>query len=178
MSDGTERRARPSRVARLAGALLLLGAGACASTKPKPVETARKPGPPPARLAWMPLDAFDMPAVASAVNDNMSRARPAGTSGSTKAAVSMEVAQLAIECIQPTPACYTAVSRSLGADRLMWAELDPSASDEKIKITVVVFDAREGTASRRAGIYDGEQAARAGAADLVAHAVGPGSVAQ
>jgi hypothetical protein len=161
----------------MSGALVLLCFGACASSKPPVVETVRKPVP-PARLAWMPLDAFDMPAVASVVNDHMSRARPPGTGESTKAAVSMEVAQLAIECIQPTPACYTAVSRSLGADRLMWAELDPSAADDKIKITVVVFDARVGTASRRAGTYDGEQAARAGAADLVAHATATGGVAQ
>jgi hypothetical protein len=178
MSDGTERRAWPSRVGRLSGALVLLSLGACASKAPPPVETVRKPEPPPARLAWMPLDAFDVPAVAQVVNDNMSRARPPGTGASTKAAVSMEVAQLAIECIQPTPACYTAVSHSLGADRLMWAELDPSASDDKIKITVVLFDARAGTASRRAGTYDGEQAARVGAADLVAHAAETESAAQ
>jgi hypothetical protein len=157
--------------------LVLLCLGACASKAP-PVQSVKKPEPAPARMAWMPLDVFDLPAVASAVNDNMSRARPPGTGASTKAAVSMEVAQLAIECIQPTPACYTAVSRSLGADRLMWAELDPSESDEKIKITVVLFDARAGTASRRAGTYDGEQAAQAGAADLIAHAVDSGSTTQ
>jgi hypothetical protein len=157
--------------------LLLLGLGACASSGPPPVKAVKKPELPPARLAWMPLDPFDMPAVAKAVNENLSRARPAGTIGSAKAAVSMEVAQLAIECIQPTPACYTAVGRSLNADRLMWAELDPLASDEKIKITVVVFDVRAGTASRRAGTYDGVEAARAGAADLVAHASGAGSAA-
>lgn len=174
MSDGTERRAWPTRLGLGSVSLLLLCLGACAS-KPPPVKAVKKPEQPPARLAWMPLDPFDMPAVAKALNENLSRARPAGTIGSTKAAVSMEVAQLAIECIQPTPACYTAVGRSLNADRLMWAELDPSASDEKIKITVVMFDVRAGTASRRAGTYDGVEAARAGAADLVAHASGPGS---
>jgi hypothetical protein len=172
MSDGTERRAWPTRLGWWSASLLLVGLGACGSA-PAPVKAVKKPELPPARLAWMPLDPFDAPTVAKAVNENMSRARPAGTIGSTKAAVSMEVAQLAIECIQPTPACYTAVGRSLNADRLMWAELDPSASDEKIKITVVMFDVRAGTASRRAGTYDGVEAARAGAADLVAHASKP-----
>jgi hypothetical protein len=178
MSDGTERRAWPTRVGRWSAALLLVCLGACASNKSPPVKAVQKEEPPPARLAWMPLEAFDLPTVARAVNDNMGRARPSGTSGSAKAAVSMEVAQLALECIQPTPACYTAVGRSLNADRLMWAELDPSDSDDKIKITVVMFDVRAGTASRRAGTYDGENAARVGAADLVAHATGEGSAAQ
>ena len=167
-----ERRVRPGRI-RLVGAILLLCVGACASSAPPPpVETARKPPPPPRRLAWLPLEAFDGP-VALAVNDQMSRVKPVGTSASTKAAVSMEVAQLAIECIQPTPACYGAVARSLNADRLMWAELQPSAADEKIQVTVVMFDVEGGKSSRRMGTFADEQAARAGVADLVQRAAGP-----
>jgi hypothetical protein len=167
-----EWRVRPGRI-RLLGAILLLGLGACASSAPPPpVETARKPAPPPRRLAWLPLDAFDGP-VALAVNDQMSRVKPTGTSASTKAAVSMEVAQLAIECIQPTPACYGAVARSLNADRLMWAELQPSAADEKIQITVLMFDVEAGKSSRRMGTFADEQAARTGVADLVQRAAVP-----
>ena len=163
---------RPGRI-RLPGAILLLCVGACASsTPPPPVEIARKPAPSPRRLAWLPLDAFDGP-VALAVNDQMSRIKPPGTSASTKAAVSMEVAQLAIECIQPTPACYGAVARSLNADRLMWAELQPSAADEKIQVTVVMFDVEVGKSSRRMGTFADEQAARAGVGDLVQRAADP-----
>ena len=125
MTARKERRARASRV-RLAGALLLLGLGACASSEPPPpVETARKPPPPPQRLAWMPLDRVRRPGSRTRSTNSMSQIKPTGTSASRKAAVSMEVAQLAIECIQPTPACYGAVARSLNADRLMWAELEP-----------------------------------------------------
>ncbi len=119
----------------------------------------------------MPLEAFEAPAVARAVNDNMSRFKPPGTSASVRAAVSMEVAQLAIECIQPTPACYSAVARSLGADRLLWAELHPAA--DKIEITVVLFDVGAGTAFRRAATFDGVEAARDGVAELVARAGEP-----
>src|SRR5690349_7673474 len=104
MSARTERRARTGRMAPLAASILLLGLGACASSPAPPVETASKPAPPLRRLAWMPLDAFEGP-VAQAVNDQMSHAKPPGTKASVKAAVSMEVAQLAIECIKPTPAC-------------------------------------------------------------------------
>ena len=125
----------------------------------------------------MPLDAFDGP-VAQAVNDQMSRAKPRGTSASVKAAVSMEVAQLAIECNQPTPACYAAVGRSMNADRLMWAELDAAAPDEKIRITVVMFDVQAGKSSRRVGTFADVQAARAGVAELVESASEPESQAQ
>jgi len=80
----------------------------------------------------------------------------------------MEVAQLAIECIQPTAACYAAVGRSLNADRLMWAEVEPDADDDKLRLTVVLFDVQAGTAPKRVGgTFADLQAARAGAADLV-----------
>jgi hypothetical protein len=171
MLHGMERRLRPGRV-RLAGSILLLCVGACASKPPPPVETARKPPPPARRLAWMPLDAFEGP-VAVAINDQMGQAKPPGTSTSVKAAVSMEVAQLAIECIKPTPECYVAVGRSLNADRLMWAELEPSSADDKIVVTIVMFDVEAGKSSRRAGTFADAQAARAGVADLVQRAATP-----
>ena len=105
----------------------------------------------------------------------MGRLKPAWAAESVKAAVSMEVAQLAIECIQPSADCYGAVAKSLKADRLLWAEVDPvSSSEEKIRITVVMFDVRAGTASRRVGTFDGVPAARAGVGDLVDGAANPG----
>jgi hypothetical protein len=152
----------------------LVALGACAGSEKPPAASARKPDPPSQRLAWMPLDPLDGPAIAKAVNDRMSSIKPAGTSASVKAAVSMEVAQLAIECIQPTPACYGAVGRSLGADRLMWAELEPSGDDEKVRLTVLVFDVQAGTAPRRvAETFAGMQAAQTGAAGLVERAATP-----
>jgi len=169
---------RPGRL-RLAAAIALpvvLSVGACASEPPPPVETARKPPPPPRRLAWMPLDAFEGP-VALAINDQMRQVRPPGTSSSVKAAVSMEVAQLAIECIKPTAECYAAVGRSLNADRLMWAELEPSG-DDKVVITIVMFDVEAGKSSRRAGTFADAQAARSGVADLVQRAAVPESKPQ
>lgn len=175
MSDWTERCARPGRVLRLAGPVLLLSLGACASSKPAPVQVVKPPPPPDQKLAWMPVDPLDAPSVAQAVNEQMSRVKVAGTKEHIKAAVSMEVAQLAIECIQPTTICYRAVGHSLGADRLMWAEVDPSAPQDKIRITVVLFDVQSGNAARRVGTFDGVQAARAGVAELIDHAADGGS---
>jgi hypothetical protein len=177
MSDGEDRCGRRSRALRLEGPIFLLSVlstvGACATHKPPPAQAVKPP--PPQKLAWMPLDPLDAPSVAGAVNDTLSRTEIKGTAPTVKAAVSMEVAQLAIECIQPTPACYRAVGHSLGADRLLWAEIDPTAPEDKIRITVVMFDVRAGTASREAATYDGVQAARAGIAQLVEHAARGGS---
>ncbi|HXU03600.1 MAG TPA: hypothetical protein VN903_21695 [Polyangia bacterium] len=163
----------PRRAGRAFGPLLLACVGiGCASKAPPPVAKPATPSQ-PARLAWMPLDPFDVPAVARAVNDELSRVKLAGGGAGTKAAVSMEVAQLAIECIQPTPACYRAVGHSLGADRLMWAQIDPA--EEKIRVSVMYFDVRAGTTSTKVGTFDGVDAARAGVAELVGHAADSGS---
>jgi hypothetical protein len=166
-----ERRDRRIGTSLCAATVLLLGLGGCASHKPPPVQTVKAPPPSPQKLAWMPLDAMAGPVVAKAVNDQMSHVQIAGTTLGVKAAVSMEVAQLAIECIQPTSDCYRAVGQSLGADRLLWAEIDPEAPKDKIRITIVLFDVRAGTASRQAATFDGEQAAGVGVAELLNHAV-------
>ena len=178
MSD-TGRRIWPSRFGLLGPTLLICLAGACASAPPPPPPVVEKPPEPPVRmqrpptrLAWMPLDGSDT-AVARALNDEMSRAKPAGTVTSTKAGVSMEVAQLALECIQPTPECYAAVARSLNADRLMWAQVFPA--DQKIRVTVSLFDAGAGTTLKKTRTYDGVQAASDGVATLVEHAAAAGS---
>src|SRR3954471_4659997 len=170
----TGRRIWSSRLGQQFGTLLLsCFALACAGSPKRPPVTVAKAAPPPAKLAWMPLDPFDAPVVARAVNDEMSRVKLAGTRPGVKPAVSMEGAQLAIECNEPTPACYRAVGRSLGADRLMWAQIDPA--EEKIRVTVVLFDVGAGTETRKVGTFDGVQAARAGVSELVAHAAERGS---
>jgi len=175
MSETLDRPARAGRRLRMGGPLRLfcvVCAAACASAPPPPPEPP-KVAAAPQRLGWMPLDSFDAPVVAEAINERTSRVKPAWAAESVKAAVSMEVAQLAIECIQPTADCYGAVAKSLKADRLLWAEVDPVAADEKIRITVVMFDVRAGTASRRVGTFNGVPAARAGVGDLVDGATDP-----
>src|SRR6516164_6087530 len=120
-SDGAAQRARPERLWALAAALAL-GAG-CASRSPPPARTTQK-APPPARRGWLPAEPLAGSALAQAVNERLAEVTIPGASTGVKAAVSMEVAQLAIECTEPTPTCYTAVGRSLGADEMLWAELD------------------------------------------------------
>ena len=157
-------------------ALCCVGLACASEPKPAPVVAKKPPAPPPAKLAWMPLDALDAPVVARAVNDQLGRVKLPGTNAGVRAAVSMEVAQLAIECIDATPACYRAVAHSLGADRLLWAEVEPA--EQKIRVTVVLFDVGPGTETRKVGTFDGVEAARDGVAALVEHTATPGRTKQ
>jgi hypothetical protein len=148
-----------------AGVLLGLG---CATGTPPPVRTVEK-APPPARLAWLPADPLAGAALAKAVNERLGLVAIPGAAAGVKAAVSMEVAQLAIECTEPTPTCYTAVGQSLGADEMLWAELSPgSSATQEIRVALLLYDVRAGVAPRRLErTFDGAEAARAGVAALV-----------
>src|SRR6516225_5374028 len=105
----------------LLGALLYLSAG-CAHQPPPAKRAAGGPARPQVvRLAWLPAEPYLSRDLASAINDRLAHVTVAGTSEVIRAPVSMEVAQLAIECIEASPRCYSAVGRSLGGDRLVWA---------------------------------------------------------
>ena len=167
-SAGAAQRTKRERLCLLAGALsLVLG---CAGRSPA-VQNARKTGP-PARLAWLPAESTSgrelAKAVAKAVNERLGRVSLPGAAAAVKAAVSMEVAQLAIECTAPTPSCYTAVGRSLGADEMVWAELGAGGdSSHEIRVALLLYDVRAGSTPKRVEqTFDSVAAARAGVAAL------------
>ena len=164
-SDGAAQHARPERLWAL-GAALALGLG-CAGRIPPPARPAAKAAP-PARLAWLPAEPLAGAELAKAVNERLGKVTIPGASAGVKAAVSMEVAQLAIECTEPTPTCYTAVGRSLGADEMLWAELDTGRGpSHPIRVALVLFDVRAGAAPKRvARTFEGVAAARDGVAAL------------
>jgi hypothetical protein len=166
----SERRAQTRRFVALSGVVALC-LGACAS-QPKPAATTPRTAAPPApakKLAWLPVETTEAPDVARALNDHLGRLKIPGATGGVKAAVSMEVAQLAIECTAATPACYGAVGRSLGVDQVLWAELHPaSAHGKSIRVTLALFDVGAGTDPRRVEkTFAGLKEARAGVGDLV-----------
>ena len=145
---------------------------ACATAKPPQVVHApppRKAAPPPLRLAWMPLEARVAPEVASAVNERLAHVAVAGMTESFQAPVSMEMAQLAIECIERTPKCYGAVGRSVRADKLVWAELvRANRRDASVTVRLSLFDVAGGAIARQgARTFPNAKAAREGAAALV-----------
>ena len=179
MSDGVVRRARAVGLAVLAGTALAAASG-CSGHEPPP-RTAQPtaPPPPPKRLAWLPVDTLEIPDVTRALNAELGHVQLAGTTAAHKAAVSMEVAQLAIECTQPTPTCYQAVGKSLGADRLLWAEVRTGQGRApEVRIALALYDVGSAVAPRRVErTFAGAAEARAGVADLVGHAFAraPGS---
>src|SRR5262249_49436217 len=123
-TEAAERGARRGLGAAVACALAL----GCAHKPPPP-----PPAPPPlqvtversVRLAWLPVDGASFPGVASAGNARLEGARVPGVDFRFKVPVSMEVAQLSIECIELSPTCYERVGRRLDANRLLWVVLVP-----------------------------------------------------
>src|SRR5262245_15648836 len=129
-----------NRAAGLAVLACLACLAGCAhgAGKTGPATPVRAP-----RLAWLPVEPLVAPAVAAALSERLAHANVAGQVPSLKGPVSMEVAQLALECIEARVECYTAVGRSIGAERMVWAELaagpPPTGS---VKVTLTHFDVR------------------------------------
>jgi hypothetical protein len=156
-------------------ALLCLAAGCATQTKQARGPVAPPVAGGPARLAWLPLEPLVSPEIAAAGNASLANVRLAGTSRSFKAPVSMEVAQLAIECIQPTAACYGAVGRSLGAERLVWAELHAKGADDRVEVVVQLFDVAGSPPVQRAERkFQNMGQARVGIAPFIEEALGGG----
>ena len=157
-----------NRVAILA---LTLGTG-CATTTHQAAKSPPPPVSPPPRLrlAWLPFDAAASSGLTTAVNAQLAHAKIAGVTESFQAPVSMEMAQLALECIEKTAHCYTAVGRSVGADRLLWADLDRRAHGN-LALRVALFDVARGAVVREAAqSYPSASAAQADVETLIARA--------
>src|SRR4029079_16063926 len=101
--------------------------GACAHPKPPPPKVAPPPPLPVVaatmRLVWMPLEERKFAELATSVNDRLAPATLKGVTEVVQAPISMEMAQLTIECINRSPICYGAVAKKLNADRLLWADI-------------------------------------------------------
>jgi hypothetical protein len=180
-----------SLTARVLAALVLPAlAGACA--------TAPNPGPPaapaptpaaaeaisalastkPVRMAWLPVDTLMHPKLGAALNNRLEAATLPGITSRNKGAVSMETAQLSLECSQPTPECHAAVGRHLGANRLLWAELKPGSRKKAVTVALFLFDV-DGSAmvAQAERMFPTQQAALAGLDALVAQLTPPATPA-
>jgi hypothetical protein len=166
-SAGAVQRANRRRLGVLSSALLL-AVGCASRSSPPPARTAVNVAP-PVRLTWLPAESTAGRELAKAVNENLGQVALPGTRTSMKSAVSMEVAQLAIECTDPTPTCYTAVGRSLGTDQMLWAELGAGGgSSPDIRVALLLYDVRAGAAPRRVEQkFQSVEAVRAGVSALV-----------
>jgi hypothetical protein len=154
------------RFLQKSGRLVVISMMACGHAPPTPA-----PAAPATRtqLAVLPAESDVFPVVARAVSAELAAAKVGGMDEMRVSKVSLEVAQLSIECVEPTTACYQAVGRSMSANRLLFARVDPGAGARQLKLTVTLFDV-DGSATRRtqAQVFATEQAALAGMAALVA----------
>ena len=158
-------------VNRVAIVALALGLG-CATTTHQAARSPPAPvSPTPrVRLAWLPFDASASAGLTTAVNARLEKVKIAGVTDSFQVPVSMEMAQLAIECIEKTARCYSAVGRSVGADRLLWADLDRRAHGN-LTLRVALFDVDRGAVVHEAEqSYPSAKAAQADVETLIARA--------
>ena len=128
----------------------------------------------PVRLAVLPSDPLLFADIAHALDRQLSQARLSGVGPMVRANVSMEVAQLTLECVSPTDDCYTQVGRFLGVDRLLWGSITRDPLSPGVRVTVVLLDVKRGAAVARAEqSFAQSEAAIGGLRKLVDRATGP-----
>ena len=163
--------------------IALLALGCAATPPPPPVAPAPPPPPPPAaeppprpdpvKLVWMPLDPKVHAKLGVAVNEHFERAQLPGIDARTKAPVSMDVAQVSLECGQATVECFVAVGRHLQANRLLWADLKRD-KHKKITVALSLLDVGRGTMVGRAErTFANQRAALAGIEGLMTELASP-----
>jgi hypothetical protein len=134
--------------------------GACASSAPPPIEpavTVNAPrSAPRVRVGVLPPDALPFAEVAAALGRGLEGALSAADGKRARgsevvaAKVSMEVAQLSLECVSPTNDCYAAVGRFLQVDRLLWGQAVRDGDTSSVKVTVIHLDVGRRTPLGRA----------------------------
>ena len=167
--------------ARVHGWLLgiTLAAIGCAHAPPPVAET---PPPPKARvkLAVLPVDADAFPQIAESLNRALHDVKVKGVDDYFLSKVTLEVVQLSIECVQPTSDCYSAVGKSLSANRLLLghiAAVGKKKRDKSVRVTITLFDVDKGEAANVVDrVYKTPELASQGAQDLVAEAAEPAKV--
>ena len=95
----------------------------------------------------LPAEGLHFPETASVLNTKMASVEFGNVSESALAKVSMEVAQLSLECVEPTESCYQSVGRFLQADSILWAKVKgDEGTEEKAGPTVSIrlFDVEAG----------------------------------
>ena len=146
----------------------------------RPASRVEAPAPPPPKprlkLAVLPVDEDQFPAVAKSINRAFADVKVAGIDDYFLSKVTLEVVQLSIECVQPTSACYAAAGKSLGANKLLIGQVvgvGKRKRDKAVRITVTLFDVDSGEAVNVVDhLYKTSDAAASGAGDLVTEATG------
>lgn len=141
---------------------------------PKPMAAEpEKPAYESGKLVFtvLPAEAPAYPIAARAATERLRRARVKGYDQPEMSKVSLGVVQLQIECVDASAACYERVGKELGANQLLFAEIDKGPRPETIKVTVTLFDVDSAQRKRAASkVFASEEDVVWGVADVVAEA--------
>jgi hypothetical protein len=125
-------------------------------------------------LVVLPAESAQFPDAASAATEFLRRARVKGLDEPAMSKVSLEVVQLSIECVEATITCYEAVGKSLAANALLFATIDPGPKPTQVRVTVSLFDVDHTGWKRRATkLFRSEHDAKFGIRDVVEEATKP-----
>jgi hypothetical protein len=123
----------------------------------------------------MPLDPMVNAKLAVALNVRFEHAQLTGIDAQMKSPVSMDVAQMSLECGQATVECFVAVGRHLQANRLLWADVKRDKR-KKITVSLSLLDVGRGTmVGKAAHTFANQQAALAGIDGLMTELTSPPS---
>lgn len=151
------------------------------AARPAAPQPQLPPPPPPVKSIALRVDPAGMPKVGEKLNSLLAGAHVPGATAHSQATVTIEDAQLSVECVESTAACYAAVGKSLGANRLVFAEITKGGKKKKpagIKVTVTLFDVDAGAVTRSSDrSFKKEAEAVSAVKDLVDAALGPGATA-
>jgi hypothetical protein len=152
--------------------VISMAVGCSHSAPPSPGPTTSSPAK--IQLAVLPAESDVFPRAARAISSSLAAAQVAGVDETTISKVSLEVVQLSIECVERTPACYSAVGKSVGAHQILFAELDEGPKKQSIKVTVTLFDVDAGKRTKAAiKVFPSEEDVAWGVADVVSEATKP-----
>jgi hypothetical protein len=159
----------PVIAARFVLAGLAFATVACA--RPRPVSPPPVVEPPDKiTLAILAAESHAFPKAAAAATEALREATVAGIDDRQLSSVTLEVVQLSIECVEPTPTCYAEVGRTLAADRLLFAQIAKGSKRRQVKVTVTLFDVQTGTPIIVEKVFATEREATAGIGELVGEA--------
>lgn len=122
------------------------------------------------KLAVLPAESDRFPKAAEAVTESLSAVQLQGVDDREVSAVSLEVVQLSIECVEPTVGCYQKVGAQLGANRILFAQIAAADKKKKVKVTVTLFDVDTRSPRTTERVFANEKDAAAHVGDLVAEA--------
>ena len=122
----------------------------------------------------LPAESDRFPDAARVTTDRLQRARLRGFDEPQLSKVSLEVVQLAIECVEPSTDCYAAVGKELSAEQLLFAQIQPGPKPQQVKVRVTLFDVDEKKPTRAVEkVFETEQDVPYSIADVVTEATKP-----